>query len=111
MDKNGKKEILQELLKRSGQDVCDKYPMQDDYFNRALTDMGDLKQNYYDYLTTEPIDCGRELERIPTADYELCTALLTMLLREDHFDNGAFERRLRIGDIRAIIERMIATLK
>ena len=111
MDKKDKKEILLELLKRSGQDVCDKYLMQDSYFYQALTDMYDLKQNYGEYLTTSPIDCDRELERIPVADYELCAALLTMLLREDHFNNGAFGRRLRSGDVRSIIERMIATLE
>ena len=52
MDKKDKKEILLELLKRSGQDVCDKYLMQDSYFYQALTDMCDLKQNYGEYLTT-----------------------------------------------------------
>ena len=36
-------------------------------------------------MITEPIDCNEELKRVPGADYELCTALLTMLLREDHF--------------------------
>ena len=33
-------------------------------------------------MITEPIDCDEELERISGADYELSTALLTMLLRE-----------------------------
>ena len=53
----------------------------------ALEDMGDLKTNYSDYMITGPINCDEELKRVPEADYELCTALLTMLLREDHFCN------------------------
>ena len=56
-----------------------------------LKTMGDLKNNYGDYMITEPIDCDEELERIPKADYELCTALLTMLLRVVLF-NGVLPR-------------------
>lgn len=52
---------------------------------KLLENLGDLKINYGDYMITEPIDCNEELKRISGADYELCTALLTMLLREDHF--------------------------
>ena len=36
-------------------------------------------------MTTEPINCNEELKRLESADYDLCSALLTMLLREDHF--------------------------
>lgn len=52
---------------------------------RSVKDNGDLKNNYGDYMITEPIDCDEELERIPKADYELCTALLTMLLERGSF--------------------------
>ena len=75
-----------------------------------LENMGDLKTDYHTYATTEPINCDKELERVPKADYELCTALLTMILREDHFSNGSFERRQRIGQVNAILKRMIETL-
>lgn len=70
-----------------------------------------MKFNYWDYMTTEPINCNEELKRLPTADYELCTALLTMLLREDHFCNGAFERRFEAGEVTPILERMAAMLR
>ncbi len=69
-----------------------------------------LKTNYYDFSTTHPIDCDTELLRLPTADYDLCCALLTMLLREDHFSNGSFERRQRSGQVKQIIERIITLL-
>ena len=75
-----------------------------------LEGMEDLKFNYREYMTTEPINCDAELKRLPTADYELCTALLTMLLREDHFVNGSFGERLASGAVDAILDRMIKTL-
>ena len=39
-------------------------------------------------------------------DNELCTALLTMLLREDHFSNGSFERRFADGQVLPVLVRM-----
>ena len=76
----------------------------------ALENTGDMKYNYGDYMITEPIDCQEELKRLPEADYDLCCALLTMLLREDHFCNGSFERRHRVGEVKPILDRMIALL-
>lgn len=57
-------------------------------------------------MITEPIDCNEELKRVSGADYELCTALLTMLLREDHFSNGSFERRFADGQVLPVLVRM-----
>ena len=79
-------------------------------YYELLEKMDDLKTNYHTYATTEPINCDKELERVPNADYELCTALLTMVLREDHFSNGSFERRQRIGQVNSILKRMLETL-
>lgn len=79
-------------------------------YYEALEKMGDMKYNYGDYLITEPIDCNKELERLPEADYDLCCALLTMLLREDHFCNGSFERRHKSGEVQSVLDRMIALL-
>lgn len=78
-------------------------------FYDVLEKCGDLK-DYSDYMTTHPINCDVELRRLSTADCDLCCALLTMLLREDHFDNGAFERRQRIGQVKPIVERIITLL-
>ena len=75
-------------------------------YAKLLEDLGDLKTNYGDYMITEPIDCDEELERIPRADYELCTVLLTMLLREDHFSNGTFDRRFADGQVLPVLVRM-----
>lgn len=102
MNKQDKINAIRQLLDASS--TVDKY-------YDLLKDMGDLKYNYHDYETTAPIDCDKELERLQSADYELCTALLTMILREDHFSNGSFERRKRAGQVTAILNRMIEALE
>lgn len=81
-----------------------------DYFYDVLENCNALKTNYHEYMTTAPINCDEELIRLSTADYDLCCALLTMLLREDHFSNGSFERRQRCGQVKPIIERIIKLL-
>lgn len=78
----------------------------EDLYADLLKTMGDLKNNYGDYMITEPIDCNEELKRVPGADYELCTALLTMLLREDHFSNGSFDQRFADGQVLPVLMRM-----
>ena len=65
-----------------------------------------LADTYY-----EPINADEELKRLPSADYDLCCALITMLLREDHFSNGSFGERFENGIVTPIVERMIALLK
>lgn len=60
------------------------HPGRERTYYSLLEDLGDLKGNYADYMTTEPINCNEELQRVANADYELCTALLTAILREDH---------------------------
>lgn len=100
MTKQEKRDLIQSLLDEQRVEL----------FYEALENMGDLKTNYRDYMITGPISCEGELKRVPDADYELCTALLTMLLREDHFSNGSFKRRAREGKVRPLLEKMIELL-
>ena len=79
------------------------------YYN-LLEEMNDIKYDYNDYMITGPIKVEEELKRVDNADYELCTALLTMLLREDRFSEGSFERRLYAGQVDDILERMLKVL-
>ena len=72
-----------------------------------LEEIGDVKYNYTDYMITEPIKVDEELKRISNANYDLCAALLTMMLREDHFSNGSFEKRVGSGQVRVVLERKI----
>lgn len=83
------------------------HPNTEEMYYDLLERMGDLKSNYYDYMSTAPINCDVELERLPDADYNLCAALLTMLLREDHFSDGALRERYEAGQVDAILHRMI----
>lgn len=62
-------------------------------------------------MATEPINCNEELKRLERADYDLCSALLTMLLREDHFCNGSFDQRVESGQVECIAQRMIKLLE
>jgi hypothetical protein len=80
-------------------------------FYETLEKCDALKTNYHDYMTTAPIDCDKELLRLSRADYDLCCALLTMLLREDHFCNGSFARRQRMGQVKPIVEQIIHLLE
>lgn len=86
-------------------------PNTEDLYYKLLEDIDGLKTNYWEYMTTEPINCDEELKRISNADYELCTALLTMILREDHFSNGSLMERQKNGQVDAILKRMIEVLK
>ena len=79
-------------------------------YYEILENMGDLKKDYHTYMITAPVDVEIELKRLEEADYNLCGALLTMLLREDHFCNGSFERRYNNGQVTLIVERMIELL-
>lgn len=81
-----------------------------DFYTEILDEVGALKYDYYDYLVSDPIDISSELCRIPTADFDLCGALITMLLREDHFSNGSFEDRFESGQVKPVIKRMIDLL-
>lgn len=69
-----------------------------------------MKYNYADYANTHPVNVNEELRRLSDADFDLCCALMTMLLREDHFDNGSFERRKEKGDVESILLRMKSLL-
>ena len=78
-----------------------------DYLYDVLDECNALKSNYNEYMTTAPINCDEELLRLPDADIDLCCALLTMLLREDYFCEGSFDRRQSRGQVKLIIDRII----
>lgn len=79
-------------------------------YYKALEAAGDMKYHYYDF-STEGLNCDREIMRLQNADYGICCALPTMLLREDHFCNGSFEERYRKGQVLSILNRIIYLLQ
>ena len=91
--------------------LCQAPFMNEDPFYLFLEESGDLKINYTQYATSLPLDCDKELQRIPDADYDTCCALLTMLLREDHFSNGSFHHRHQSGQITPLLQKMLHLLK
>ena len=103
MSKDEKIQALQALLR-------DGFVHEDEYYS-VLESVGALKQNYHDYMITEPIEVDEELKRVQQADYDLCGALITMLLREDHFSNGSFRERKEKGQVNPIVEHLIETIK
>lgn len=102
MTNSKKYRILQELRNSSSIAL--------DNCREALEKIGNMKYNYGDYLITEPINYDEELKRLPGADYDLCCALFSMILREAHFNNGAFAKRNEAGEILSILDRMLLLL-
>lgn len=83
------------------------HPLRMDMYYSALKTLGLLivdDQRWFE----RPIDPEKELAKLETADLEHCGALLTMLLREDHWFDHAFEERLKQGWPQKIVKRMIA---
>ena len=81
-----------------------------DNCREALEKIGDIKYNYGDYLITEPVNYDEELKRLPGADYDLCCALFSMILREDYFNSGAFVKRNDTGEVLSVLDRMLLLL-
>lgn len=103
---------LEEKIKRyKSLQACDDIRIEN--FYHALEDAGDMKFQYHEFLAGKEggIHCDEELERLAQADYDICCALLTMLLREDYFCNGSFEERCQKGQVSPVLSRMIQLLE
>lgn len=70
-----------------------------------------IKYNYSEYMTTGPINCDEELRRVPDAELDEVCAIMTMLLREDHFSNGALRERHDRGQVIPVLERLVKLLE
>lgn len=81
-------------------------PLQPEVYLDLLTAHDWEQPQYYEFMMTRPVWMDMELRRVETADFSLCCALLTALLREDHFSNGAFAARVRNGDVKRLLHRM-----
>lgn len=96
-----------EKIKKIQSALDSKSPRLEIYYN-LLEDMGDTVYNYTDYVEQ---NVDKEIRRLYEADYHMCCCILTLILREDYFINGKFERRYREGKVTAVLERMLLTLK
>ena len=79
-------------------------------FYEVMEKTGAMAAHYQRYMTTQPINCDLALQRIPDADYALCCALMTMVLREDHFRCGSFRKRLADGSVSRLLNRILKLL-
>jgi len=75
-------------------------------YYEIMENAGWIESKYFRFMTTAPINVEEELKRLPTADFSLCCALMTMLLREDHFCNGSFMNRILDGSVARVLARM-----
>ena len=91
-------DVLAQLLKYK--------PENFDWYYDQLESLDMLVYDYGSYMITEPLNVDEELRRVFDADFDLCRALLTLLFREDHFNNGSFDTRVARGDVKLIVERM-----
>ena len=91
-------DVLAQLLKYK--------PENFDWYYDQLESLDMLVYDYGSYMITEPLDVDEELRRVFDADFDLCRALLTLLFRENHFNNGSFDTRVERGDVKLIVERM-----
>ncbi len=53
-------------------------------FYENLSEADWLVTDYNRYMKIAPVNIDTELERLSNADFELCCALLTLLLREEN---------------------------
>jgi len=81
-------------------------PLQPEVYADILEAHGWEQPQYREFMMTRPVWMDMELRRVEKADFSLCCALLTALLREDHFSNGAFAGRVRNGDVKRLLHRM-----
>lgn len=81
-----------------------------DNCREALKKIGDMKYNYSDYLITEPANYDEELKRLPAADYDLCCALFSMILQEEHFNNDYCAKHSERKKVLPFLDRMLMLL-
>ena len=90
--------------------LIEMHRMRKDAYYGALKTLGLLIINDRRFFQL-PINADAELEKLDEADFERCGALLTMLLREDHWFENAFDERLVQGWPQRIVKRMITLAK
>jgi len=78
-----------------------------------LKELGYESMHYWEYMHNDentPINIDIEFRYLYSADFEFACALLTAILREDYFSNGALRRRQEMGQVTELLSRMIETI-
>lgn len=71
----------------------------EEYYD-ALESINALVYNYPDWFDDKDVD--EQLNKLDKADYNMACALMTLVLREDYWKNGAFDRRYHAGEVTPI---------
>lgn len=77
-----------------------------------LRELGNVGHEYWNYMHSEEnelINIDSELLYLENGDFTFLCALLTAILREDHFCNGVIRERYKKGQITSALNRMIKT--
>lgn len=77
-----------------------------------LRELGNVGHEYWNYMHNEEnelINIDSELLYLENGDFTFLCALLTAILREDHFCNGVIRERYKKGQITSALNRMIKT--
>ena len=80
----------------------------EEYYD-ALESINALVYNYPDWFDDKDVD--EQLKKLDKADYNMACALMTLVLREDYWKNGSFDRRYHAGEVTPITEKMIVELE
>ncbi len=87
-------------------------PNIEEVYYELLHDVGCDGMHYWDYMHNgdeEGISIDDEMKYLKEGDFFYACALLTAILREDHFSNGAIYERLERGQVAEVLNRMIET--
>ena len=71
-------------------------------YSDLLRELGNVGHEYWNYMhneENEPINIDLEPLYLENGDFTFSCALLTTILREDHFCNGAIRERYKKGQI------------
>lgn len=68
-----------------------------------------IDYDYSTHLSEGPIIIDEEIRKIKNADFIFAKAMLTAIMREDHFCNGSFEKRVANGDVYQVIRKLKST--
>lgn len=82
-----------------------------DDFYKALEQAGFIDYQYKSKFRTQPINVDFELRKLKDADLNFTRALITAIIREDHFSNGSFDERLENGEVIKVLKKLRSCYK
>lgn len=88
-------------------------PGNEDRYYSLLSLLNCEGMNYWDYMhneENEPVNINSEMKYLKEEGLMFALAMLTAILREDHFSNGSLIERIENGDVDKVLERVLETI-